>query len=204
MMVFFAQAIGLFAITNLDDLVLLSLWFGRARGDLTAERHVVVGQYLGFGAIVIASFAAAAGLRLVSEDATSYLGLIPLALGLREALEVWRERRTGEGSEDSDDLEDGAAAVQAQPLSTTRVAAVTLANGGDNIGVYVPVFATASLGRSAAFVAVFFLLIAVWCAAARWIASRPPVARALDRWGHIVLPVVLIALGLAILVEGGA
>jgi cadmium resistance protein CadD (predicted permease) len=30
------------------------------------------------------------------------------------------------------------------------------------------------------------------------------VARALARWGHIVLPVVLVGLGVAILIEGGA
>jgi cadmium resistance protein CadD (predicted permease) len=30
------------------------------------------------------------------------------------------------------------------------------------------------------------------------------VARALDRWGHVLLPVVLIALGVVILAEGGA
>jgi hypothetical protein len=30
------------------------------------------------------------------------------------------------------------------------------------------------------------------------------IAKALDRWGHIVLPVVLVAIGLFILIEGGA
>jgi cadmium resistance protein CadD (predicted permease) len=44
----------------------------------------------------------------------------------------------------------------------------------------------------------------VLCATGRFFATRPVIAKALDRWGHIVLPVVLVAIGLFILIEGGA
>ncbi|GAB3398409.1 hypothetical protein GCM10027360_94470 [Amycolatopsis echigonensis] len=84
------------------------------------------------------------------------------------------------------------------------VAAVTFANGGDNIGVYIPVFAVAGSGGLAVYAVVFLVLVAVWCAAGRFFATRPVVARALSRWGHVVLPVVLIAIGLLILIGGGA
>jgi cadmium resistance protein CadD (predicted permease) len=84
------------------------------------------------------------------------------------------------------------------------VAAVTVANGGDNIGVYVPVFATAGTGGLVVFAVVILVLVAVWCAAGRFFATRPIIARALSRWGHIVLPVVLIGIGLLILIAGGA
>ena len=50
----------------------------------------------------------------------------------------------------------------------------------------------------------FLVLVAVWCALGRFLATRRPVARALSRWGHVMLPVVLIGIGLAILVCGGA
>jgi cadmium resistance protein CadD (predicted permease) len=81
---------------------------------------------------------------------------------------------------------------------------VTFANGGDNIGVYVPVFATAGIGAMSVYAVVFLLLVAVWIAAGRYLATRPLIARALTRWGHILLPLVLIGIGLIILVEGGA
>jgi cadmium resistance protein CadD (predicted permease) len=61
---------------------------------------------------------------------------------------------------------------------------VTLANGGDNIGVYVPVFAVAGAGCMAVYVAVFRIGVAVWCAAGRFFATRPGIAMALSRWGH--------------------
>jgi cadmium resistance protein CadD (predicted permease) len=84
------------------------------------------------------------------------------------------------------------------------VAAVTLAGGGDNIGVYVPVFANAGPGALVGYAAVFLVLVGVWCAAGRFLVTRPPVARALGRFGHVLLPVVLVAIGMLVLVEGHA
>ena len=86
------QAVVMFAVTNIDDIVLLSLFFGRARGDRTAERQVVVGQYLGFGGILVVSVLAAVGLSFLPESVLAYLGLIPLAIGVKEGVEVWRAR----------------------------------------------------------------------------------------------------------------
>ncbi|WP_337994023.1 hypothetical protein [Actinomycetospora lutea] len=48
------------------------------------------------------------------------------------------------------------------------------------------------------------MLVAVWVSAGRLPATRPPIARALARWGHVLLPVVLVGIGLVILIEGGA
>lgn len=48
----------------------------------------------------------------------------------------------------------------------------------------------------------FLVGVAAWCAAGRYFATRPLVAQTLSRWGHILLPIVLIAIGLIILIEG--
>lgn len=76
--------------------------------------------------------------------------------------------------------------------------------GGDKFGVYVPVFATAGVGGMSVYAGVFLTLVAVWRFAGRFLATRPVVAEALSRWGHVLLPLVLVALGLLILIEGGA
>lgn len=188
------QAAVLFAVTNVDDILLLSLYFGQAAQDKGAERRIVIGQYLGFGAILAVSLLVAFGVGLLPEAAIAYLGLIPLALGLRAAISAWRSRH--------DDLE--ARAPAHERVTSMSIAGITLANGGDNIGVYVPVFAAAGAAGSAVYAVVFLVLVAVWCLAGRYFATRPIIARALARWGHILLPVVLIAIGLIILVEGGA
>jgi cadmium resistance protein CadD (predicted permease) len=97
----------------------------------------------------------------------------------------------------------GAQAKEGGP-SPLEVAAVTFANGGDNTGVYVPLFATAGIGGMSVYALLCLVLVGAWCFAGRFFATRPLVAKALARWGHILLPLVLIALGLLILIEGGA
>ncbi|WP_067473767.1 cadmium resistance transporter [Actinomadura hibisca] len=188
------QAAGLFAVTNIDDILVLALFFAQGAGQRATLRNVAVGQYLGFAAILAVAVAAAFGATFLPEDAIPYLGLLPLALGIKAAVQAWKHR--GDPDEEKE-----AAQRAPRPL---EVAAVTFANGGDNIGVYVPVFATAGLGGMSVYVIVFLILLAVWIAAGRFFATRPVIAKALSRWGHVLLPVVLIGIGLLILIEGGA
>jgi cadmium resistance protein CadD (predicted permease) len=191
-----AEAAGLFAITNVDDIVVLSLFFGRGAGQHGATRRIVTGQYLGFITILAITVAAAYGATFLPESAIAYLGLLPLALGLWGAWQAWKHRQGDSGEQQPGNKQDGPKALQ--------VAAVTFANGSDNIGVYLPVFAKAGAGGITVYVAVFLVLVGVWCAAGRFFATRPAVARVIGRWGHILHPLVLIALGLFILIQGRA
>jgi cadmium resistance protein CadD (predicted permease) len=86
----------------------------------------------------------------------------------------------------------------------SQVALISFANGGNNIGVYVPVFAVVGMSATIAYVVVFLVGLAVWCVVGWYFASRPATARALSRWGHLLLPVVLITVGLRVLIKGGA
>ncbi|MCP2197018.1 Cadmium resistance protein CadD, predicted permease [Lentzea flava] len=138
------RAAGMFAVTNVDDLVLLALFFARAR----SARQVVVGQYLGFAGILVVAVLGALGASLLPEQFRPWLGLIPLALGLKAAWSLWR----GNDDDEEPDVAPGVLAV----------AGVTLANGGDNIGVYVPVFTVAD--SLWVYVAVFLVLVGLWIA----------------------------------------
>ncbi|MEU6587659.1 cadmium resistance transporter [Streptomyces sp. NPDC046881] len=190
------QAAGLFAVTNIDDILILALFFAQGAGHSGSTRRIVLGQYLGFAAILTVAVAAAFGATFLPQSAIPYLGLLPLALGLKAAWQAWKDHRDGEENDEAEAKEGGPGSLD--------VAAVTFANGGDNIGVYVPVFATAGVGGMSVYAVVFLALVAVWCFAGKFLATRPVVAKALARWGHILLPVVLIAIGLLIVIQGGA
>jgi len=193
------QAAGMFAVTNIDDMLVLALFFGQAGPSRSGVTRVVLGQYLGFAAILIASIMGALGAGLLPESAIPYLGLLPLALGVRAGWKALHEHGTSE----QDHERPAHAGTPAGP-GILEVAAVTLANGGDNIGVYVPAFAAADASGMTVYVVVFLIGVAIWCAAGHFVATRPLIAKALSRWGHILMPVVLIGIGALILIEGGA
>lgn len=179
-------ALGLFVVTNVDDLLILVLFFGRAAGRPGAAWRVVAGQYLGFTATVAVSVAGALGAAQLPESWLPWLGVLPIALGLHAAWEAWRH--------DDDTGRLPAAGV-------LPVAAITFVNGGDNIGVYVPVFSRSDPAGVTVYVVVFLLLVAVWCAAGRLLVSHRLVAQALVKWGDYLLPVVLIGIGVLILLD---
>ena len=91
-----------------------------------------------------------------------------------------------------------------QKVSALTVATVTFANGGDNIGVYVPVFLAVGTGAIVAYSIIFLFLVAVLVLAAKYLATRKRLAAVLERWEHVLFPLVLIGLGVVILIEGGA
>jgi cadmium resistance protein CadD (predicted permease) len=145
------QAAGLFAVTNIDDIVILAVFFGRTVSRAEALR-VVAGQYVGFTGILAAAVIGALGAGLLPESAIPYLGLLPLLLGLRAAWNAWRDHL--DDGEDTDGADSGASGP-----GVLTVAGVTFANGGDNIGVYVPVFATSGTGALTVYVTVFLVLV---------------------------------------------
>ena len=154
------QAVGLFLVTNIDDIIVLSLFFARGAGQPRTTSKIVAGQYLGFGGILLASLAVTFGAGLFLPDgAIPYFGLIPLALGGYAAWQVWSN---------GDDDNDG---VAEKPISALTVAAVTFANGGDNIGVYVPVFLAVGTGAIVAYCVVFLCLVLVLVLVAKFVAT---------------------------------
>ena len=190
------QAIGLFIATNIDDIIVLSLFFARGAGQRGTTTRIILGQYLGFtgilGAAVLVSLGAGA---FLPPQLIPYFGLIPLGLGLWAAWQAWR---------DDDDDDDDEAKVAGKNVAVWTVAGVTFANGGDNIGVYVPVFLSVGPAAVVAYCIVFLLLVAVLVVLARFVATRRPIAEVLERWEHVLFPIVLIGLGIVILVSGGA
>ncbi|VTR77191.1 cadmium resistance transporter [Cellulomonas hominis] len=187
-----AAAAGLFIATNLDDIVVLTILFAAAaRGTRMRSWQIVAGQYLGFIALVAASFLAALGLTVIPDEWVGLLGLIPLALGVVALVRTLRGR-------DDDEAESALRAV-----GLLGVAGITIANGGDNIAIYTPVFRTMTTSDAITTIIVFLGLVAVWCLTAGLVGTREAVTEALERVEHWLVPVVFIGLGVFILVESG-
>ena len=169
-----------FAVTDVDDLVLLALWFSQP-GRRVAS--IVIGQYLGIGALVVVSAVAALVSLALPLHWLAWMGLLPIGLGIRLLL-------TGDA-----DSPEGAKAAATSPMA---VAGITIANGGDNLGVYVPLFASQP-DATVTYVLIFAVGTAVWCGLGYALVSHPIAANSLQRWGHRLLPWALIAIGIHIL-----
>ena len=188
-----------FTATNLDDILILLLFFSQVNA-VFRRRHIVFGQYLGFTALVFASLPGFFGRLIFPPDWIGMLGLLPIAIGLSRLLNPETD-----DSEAEAELEQSEKSFFSSFLSpqTYSVAAVTVANGGDNIGIYVPLFASNTLESLAVILAVFFAMVGVWCYAAYRLIQMPAIADTLTRYGNQLVPFVLIGLGIAILVKSG-
>ncbi len=187
-----AAAVGVFAGTNVDDLLVLAMLFTSARAiGQPRAWQIWVGQYAGIAVLVAASVLAAAGLAVVPDRWVGLLGLIPFGLGLRGLIHAIRAHGDDEAP---------------RPKLATgwlSVAGVTIANGGDNISVYTPMFRTIGVAASVVSIAVFAALVALWCAAGSWLGSHRKVIEVVQRFGHWMVPIVFMLIGAVILLSSG-
>lgn len=124
------------------------------------------------------------------------LGLIPIAMGLKL---LWELRQ---GSDEGEDESDGQT-PSVRHGSVLAVSAVTFANGGDNISIYTPVFATRATLDIVFIGVVFAIMTAVWLFLAHWLVNHRTIGEPIRRYGHQVVPFAFIALGALIIYEAG-
>ena len=115
------------------------------------------------------------------------LGVAPIVIGIGKLLRLGKE-------------EEG----QPTAVGILQVATVTIVNGGDNIAAYTPIFATQGSRDMIATLAIFAVLTLVWCFAALGLVRHTALGKPLRRYGHVLLPFILIGLGGLILYRSGA
>lgn len=185
-------AIVLFASTNVDDIFVLIGFFSDKR---YRSRHVIAGQYLGIAALVAVSVVASLVSLVFAPAYVGLLGLIPIVIGLKKLFDL----RSGNGD---DAAEHGAPGSGIGAV--LAVAGVTIANGGDNIGIYTPVFAASSMVDLTVYNLVFAVMVAVWLAFSYWLVNHPSLGAPIRRFGPVVTPFVLIAIGVHVLQAAGS
>ena len=179
-----------FLSTNIDDIFLLVVFYLDRKFK---EMEIVIGQLMGIMSLTAVSLALSFLGLLIDKIYIGLFGLVPVYLGLRA---LWNLRNRSYPTPPV-----LAEAVKMRSSNMLAVAAVTFANGGDNIAIYVPLFATLAWWEKLTMVIIFLLMTLLWCLAAKYLAKHPYLARAVNRYGHILTPFVLILLGIYILYE---
>ncbi|MGL4882971.1 MAG: cadmium resistance transporter [Waterburya sp.] len=188
-----------FIATNVDDILILMLFFSQTNSSFRRQ-HIVVGQYLGFIALVIASLPGFFGGLIIPRAWIGLLGFVPIAIGISSLVNNKKDEPEIQTVSDSNTAKNLLIVIAPQ---TYKVAAVTFANGGDNIGIYVPLFASSNLAELAVICLTFLVLIGVWCYIAYRLTRHKAIAHILTKYGERIVPFVLIGLGIYILLENG-
>ena len=192
-----------FVATNIDDLLILIAFF--ANSHRFPLPQIVLGQYSGMGALLAISIVGSLIALIVPDNLIGLIGIFPIAIGIRELLELLKNG-------DNNEVEEEEWAAKQLPQSRRgrrltaylpflTVAAVTF-SGGEEIGIYTSVFATYhEVSEIIIIVLVVMVLTGVWCTVAYHLVNRPQIASSIKRIGTVALPFVLIGLGIYILAE---
>lgn len=185
----FLTAVLSFVSTNIDDIFVLMILYSQAQNSKGIVR-VIAGQYLGIGALAILSIVGALGTQIFPPQYIGLLGFLPLFLGIRSWIGYWRGQERQEQKPE-----------KKTQISFWGVSLLTMANGADNIGVYIPVFSGYTLTEFIITLTVFAGMIALWCYLGLSLANYPYIKEKITRYQHILVPAVLIVLGLSILAK---
>jgi cadmium resistance protein CadD (predicted permease) len=193
--------------TTFDDNLYLTAFFGKVNRHFR-PKHVIVGEFLGFTALVFASLPGFFGGLVLPEAWIGLLGILPVAIGISHLMS--RE-------DDADVVQDVSFNLNyvkperhqkslfaiLRDRQTYRVSAVTIANGGNNIGIYVPLFASSNLPSLGVILCVCYCTVGLWCLMSYHMTRNPLMAPVLSRYGKKIFPFVLICLGFSILMKSG-
>ncbi|MEY8371740.1 CadD family cadmium resistance transporter [Aerococcaceae bacterium 50-4] len=181
--------------TSIDYLIILLVIFASVGKEKFLT--VLTGQYLGIGFLVFVSLIVIYFLNFVPEDwIIGLLGLIPLYLGIRFAI-------FGEGDEvDEEDLEENIRNNRTSSLVWT-VTLITIASGGDNLGIYIPYFTSLTFNEIIMMLGIFALSIFVLNYLSFKLATLDMINEIVEKYERVIVPVVFIGLGVFILIENG-
>lgn len=205
-------AVAVAMATTFDDNIYLTGFFSET--DRTFRPvHIVTGELLGFTVLMAASFLAS---RLLAETVPlawiGWLGLLPMAIGVANLVQVLRPAETRELIPFSakEDARQGFPSKRPRMSTvlrdrqTYKVSAITVSNGGNNLSIYIPLLATSSTLSAMLTILVCYLAVMCWLILSFRLTRLPGISIHLSRHAGRIFPFVLMWLGFRILHDSGA
>lgn len=205
-----------FISTNIDDIFMLMIFFSETN-DAMKTYHIFIGQYLGIGALVIVSIIGALGVSVVPYEYIGILGFVPIYLGISAYMDYKKKSKINgniayrevkdiknnkfEEITNTEIREQKTFSKGFINSAVIKVFSVTFANGGDNIGIYIPLFTRMDLVGIIVTVVIFMFMVGIWCFVALKLSKHPLVRKFIEKYRHIFVPIVFIMLGIFILID---
>lgn len=189
----FLTSLLAFVSTNIDDIFILTLFYGNRK---YSDGNILAGQLIGIIFLISISLVGSLAGLFINKAYIGLLGLFPVYLGLKGIWDLLARK-----AEDTRTPDEQSGSRNSKMLA---VAGVTIANGGDNIGIYIPLFATLMWLHKLIMIGIFLVMTFIWCLIAKYLTRHPYVFRQIDKYGHMVTPFVLVFLGIYILYESNS
>lgn len=185
-----------FASTNVDDLFILMVLF-TATPQSFRPSNILAGQYLGITTLIAISLVGSLIGIVIPKVYIGLLGFFPVYLGIRKLF------TRNDNTDDAPTLASEKKYILSSVISpaTLSVASITIANGADNIGIYIPLFVNLSVTNLILTIGIFFTMVFVWVKIAEYLIQHPRLKNTLARYNHLLFPSILIGLGIYIVVE---
>ena len=187
-------AVVMFIATNLDDLFVLMIFFSNKEFK---AKQIVLGQYIGVIALITISALSYFLKLVIPVNWIGLLGILPIIIGLKNLKDLKDKKEISTNY----DINSGNKSFFSKFKNSKSflVALVSFTNGGDNIGVYVPLFASINPLQVLVVISVFLVMIGVWCYISFNLVENSILGDKIKKYGHIILPFVLIFIGITIL-----
>lgn len=206
------SAVAVAMATTFDDNIYLTGFFSETNRQFRPI-HVVVGELVGFSALISTSFLAS---RLLAQTMPlawiGWLGLMPILIGCVNLIQVIKPAQTRELISSSLTEPQSQGFSSKRPKISTvlrehhtyKVSAITVSNGGNNLSIYIPLMATSSTSTALLTVMVCYGAVITWLTLSFRLTRLPALAIHLSRHARRVFPFVLMWLGFRILHDSGA
>lgn len=181
--------------TSIDHIIVLILLFNQTQHRKRDDVSIISAVFVGFTLIVLISLAARFGLSLFEPDWIGLLGLIPIGLGIRVLF-----KPVDDEQEAQEKISHSFSRHRSQFIS---VFFLMLAFGGDNLGVYIPLFASLDWVGITVTLLIYYALTGIMLAAAYKISEVKQINQFIEKYERWLVSFVFILLGLFILFENG-
>ncbi|MBN3944234.1 MAG: cadmium resistance transporter [Nostoc sp.] len=194
--------------TTFDDNIYLTAFFSEVNRTFRPQ-HVVVGEIIGFTALVTVSFLGFLLGLAIPSTWIGLLGILPILIGLNNLFNLNKDNSDEDKSANLkrnskfkgfDSRKRSLWDIIRDP-QTYRVSAVTISNGGNNLGIYIPLFASSSIQNLAVIVPVCYFIVCCWLFMSYTLTHQPGIALVLSRYAGKIFPFVLMWLGFRILMD---
>ncbi len=187
-------ALAAYIATAVDYFIIMLIFFSVEK---TKKRTAgfVIGHYLGMFLLYAISLGAAYGVGFIPEKwIIGLLGFVPIALGLK----VLFQKKTEDKSETEilNRTQKGSGLI-------VSVILLTLATGGDDLGVFIPLFASYSVTEIIITLCSFVIFIGLLCLTSHRLAKFRVVGEKIEKYERIIVPIVFISIGILVLWENG-